>query len=825
MRPSLLLSGLLALALTAGLRAQSAHWEPAGGTLPVGQVTALQLVCQDCEPKETPAPPKVDGLTLEFTGQASNISWINGDYSRSITFTYAALLAKKQGVDLPAFTVETNKGAVHVAAAHFEPTGATVGSTGQALESAANSRLEAGSPSVWAGEVFDLSYRVDVARSYYPDFGHGDFAWTPAPLIAEDWDHPDPYNVTAGGEVRTGFTYRTRAVARTPGRVQLNPITQLVNLSVGVTGFGFFQQRQYQQFSVTSNTPAIEVRPLPPAPSGFSGAVGQFKLSSKVVPTRTSVGEPITWTLELTGAGNWPDLAGLPAREVSRDFQVVQPKAKRTPAEGKLFNATLAEDVVLVPTAPGTYPLEAFHFVYFDPRSGTYETLTAPRTTVTVTAPPLPAQAASGPAAAPGPAAPPEAAAPPAVPVTPNGLPRDPLAGPGSSGPPWTAALLLPLLAAPFVLLALAWLGHAWRRACATDPRRARREAHRRLAALLAQLPGRATPAQLLAWQRDAAVLWEVAAAAPPAQAFADPSWAALWSEVDRALYGPEGALPADWSARAGAALRAKPAPAFLRRSLFWRSNLLPWLFGLTVLLATGPAAHAADPGSAYRRGDFAEAERGWRAAVAHDPTDWTLRHNLSLALAQQNRWEEAAAQATAAFVQQPENASVRWQFALACDKAGFVPDALAAFLPAGPVQDLAALLSPGGWQWAGVVAAFLCALALAGLLAAGYGVGAGRWGQRAALLLLGAAIILAGAAATSWRAFGATHDAAAVIVWHAGTLRSIPTEADTTQKTTTLGAGSVAVIDKTFLGWVRLSFDNGQTGWVRRDEVVGIWR
>ena len=62
---------------------------------------------------------------------------------------------------------------------------------------------------------------------------------------------------------------------------------------------------------------------------------------------RAAVGEPVTWTLELTGTGNWPDLGGLPARTVSQDFQVVQPKAKRVNAEGKLFDATLTEDVVL----------------------------------------------------------------------------------------------------------------------------------------------------------------------------------------------------------------------------------------------------------------------------------------------------------------------------------------------------------------------------------------------------------------------------------------------------------------------------------------------
>ena len=828
MRPPLFLFGLLVIAFATGLHAQSARWEPAGGSLPVGQVTALQLVFQDCEPKETPAPPKVDGLTLEFTGQASNISWINGDYSRSITYTYAALLAQKQAVDLPAFAVETNKGTQHVAAVHFDPGEATIGTTGQSLETAANSRLEATPASVWAGEVFSLAYRVDVSRTYYPDFGHGDFSWNPAPLIAEDWDHPQPYTATTGGEARTGFVYHTRAAARTAGSFQLSPINQLVNLSVGVTGFGFFQQRQYQQFSVTSNPPKIEVRPLPPAPTGFAGAVGDFKLTSKVVPTTTSVGEPITWTIELTGTGNWPDIPGLPAREVSRDFQVVQPKAKRTPAEGKLFTATLAEDVVLVPTAAGTYPLEDFRFVYFDPHSGSYKTLTAPRTTVTVTAPPAAAQPAAGPlgSEAQGPGSSAGAAAPaPSAPVTPNGLPRDPWAGPDSAGRPWAAPLLVPLLLAPFILVALFWMRLAWARARATDPQRARREAHRRLADLLPRLRGTPAAPLLLDWQRDSAVLWGIAHAAPAADALGDPAWSALWSEVDRALYGPAAGLPADWEARAAAALAAKPAPAFVRRSLFWPGNLLPWAFSLILLATAGTAARAADPAAAYRRADFAEAEHGWREAAARDPADWTARYNLSLALAQENHWEEAAAQAAAAFVQQPANASVRWQFALACDKAGFVPEPLAGFLVPGPEQDLARLASAPAWQRVAVAAAVLGALALACLLACGYDLLPAHRGRPAVVGALIAALVLALAAASGWRAYGATHDERAVVVWHTGVLRSIPTEADTTQKTTPLGAGSVAVVDKTFLGWVRLAFDNGQTGWVRKDEVVGIWR
>jgi len=31
--------------------------------------------------------------------------------------------------------------------------------------------------------------------------------------------------------------------------------------------------------------------------------------------------------------------------------------------------------------------------------------------------------------------------------------------------------------------------------------------------------------------------------------------------------------------------------------------------------------------------------------------------------------------------------------------------------------------------------------------------------------------------------------------------------------------------VDKTFLGWSRLVFDNGQTGWVRTDDLVSLWK
>jgi len=351
----------------------------------------------------------------------------------------------------------------------------------------------------------------------------------------------------------------------------------------------------------------------------------------------------------------------------------------------------------------------------------------------------------------------------------------------------------------------------------------------------------------LLAWQHDAAVLWEIDHAAPsalallgqtrnsklvprpqadsmttrnPAQAEA---WVQLWREADRALYSAKGTLPPDWGARAELALEAKPVKSFSPATLFLPRNLLPF-FCAAVLLGLALPTLRADSLTDYRKGDFAAAEKAWLAAVAKNPTDWRARHNLGLALIQQERPAEAAAQWTAAFVQHPRNPSILRDFALGCDKAGYTPAVLAVFAQSGPVQDLARLASPAEWQLVLVGAGLLAAVAFGLWLLVGYGRRA-RWLKPAVWSLLVLALLLTAAAAVSLHAYGPAADARAALAWRHSALRSIPTEADTTQKTTPLAAGALAVVDKSFLGWVRLSFDNGQTGWVRQEDVVMLWQ
>jgi hypothetical protein len=843
------LLSLIVVSFTAALaaRAQSVRWEPAES----GMANAVVLVYENCEPDGQPELPSIPGVTFTPIGRTESMNMVNFQTTRSVMLSY--LVRGRQGapVQIPTFTVKTSAGPQRVAAFNAAAPAAP-------LESVASSRLIPERTSVWAGEIFGLNYELSASRRTNPQISPT-FDWNAAPLVAEDWSKPEVTEGVTAGDRRVLVLFRTRAVAKTPTTLKLEAASHLLSIQTGTIAFGgLLTQPRMEQVSVTSDQPVIEVRPLPPAPPGFSGAVGQFKLVSKVVPEKAAVGEPVTWTLELSGTGNWPEIAGLPARDVSNDFQVVQPKAKRTPAEGKLFDVTLAEDVVLVPAKSGSYALGPISFTYFDPKSGSYKTISAPRTTVTITTPAVPQINLTPHSPQANEAAPPPAdkkSPPPAAPAAPAGIPRDPLPGTAEASAPLPGRTLTGLCLAPFAAVLVFWGWLAVRRARATDPLRPRREARERLAQLLAGMQSESSsrlppPAsRLLQWQRDAAVLWQIAQAAPRAEAFlhvggvpsprsgetrgvgtpptADAAgWASLWRDADRAIYGAKTDLPSDWVARAQAALAAKRLPGFNPLRLFLPRNLLPFAALVALLLVPVALLRAAelDAAAAYRKADFAAAEKGWRTALAQIPTNWIARHNLALALVQQDRPAEAAAHAAAAFVQHPSDPSVRWHFALAAEKSGAVPGPLAPFLHPGFSQDFARFASPAQWQRGLVASAGAAALALGVLLFNAYG----RKSRRTLALAAGALVLSVCAGVTAfggWQAYGTAAHPDATIVARATTLRSIPTEADTAQKATPLAAGSIALADKSFLGWQRLRFENGQTGWVRKDDLVPVWR
>jgi hypothetical protein len=167
------------------------------------------------------------------------------------------------------------------------------------------------------------------------------------------------------------------------------------------------------------------------------------------------------------------------------------------------------------------------------------------------------------------------------------------------------------------------------------------------------------------------------------------------------------------------------------------------------------------------------------------------------------------------AALQHPGDPALERLFASTASRAGY-----RVVLPAAPVR----LLPLASWQTLGLASAFaLLALAPAAWLIGLHGGGRGIVSAGHAVFLLGAMAL--GASWLAVRAHGASASPEAVLVWRAATLRAVPTDAGEQMVTAELPAGTIARVDKAFLGWRRVVLPDGNSGWVRAEPLVALWR
>jgi hypothetical protein len=332
----------------------------------------------------------------------------------------------------------------------------------------------------------------------------------------------------------------------------------------------------------------------------------------------------------------------------------------------------------------------------------------------------------------------------------------------------------------------------------------------------------------LLAWQHHTATLFALPSATPAARDLPDPLWAALWAETERALYRADTPLAREWFAQAWQAHSQATPPARSALSALRPANLLPraalWaliLHSSFILSHSSFAAPAPDFTSAYTAGAFPAAETAARDALATTPLSAGLHHNLALALAQQGKWDEAHAHATIAALQSgttgPAAEATARLLAVTTPKSSYridLPPAAARALTLRQWQHLALaaatillLVAPTAY----LIARYHPAFRLRPLV-----IG------HSSFVITSAALL---AALVAIYSHGAASPPAAALAWRSASLRAVPTDIGDQKIIAELPAGSLARIDKTFLGWRRLVLPDGNTGWVRVESLAGLWQ
>jgi hypothetical protein len=190
-----------------------------------------------------------------------------------------------------------------------------------------------------------------------------------------------------------------------PGHFQLEPA--VIDLTVQHYDRGFFfgpAVARPEQVRLRTAGLAVDVDPLPPAPPGFGGAVGQITLGAQLDPPQVHLGEAATLTVRLGGVGNLqgihepritppPGLTLLPPQQEGKDE-----------LNGTAVRGLRVWRYAVIPQRAGRFTLASPGVTYFDPAERSYQVAAAPALALTILpplSPPAGARTAQGAAGAP----------------------------------------------------------------------------------------------------------------------------------------------------------------------------------------------------------------------------------------------------------------------------------------------------------------------------------------------------------------------------------------------------------------------------------------
>ena len=118
----------------------------------------------------------------------------------------------------------------------------------------------------------------------------------------------------------------------------------------------------------------IQVDPLPQRPANFSGGVGRFNISAQPDKTETKANDPITMRIVVSGTGNLK-LIKQPVINLPKDFDKYEPKVtEQTKLTTAGIEGSKIYDVLIVPRHQGQYDIPPVEFTYFDTTTKRYET-------------------------------------------------------------------------------------------------------------------------------------------------------------------------------------------------------------------------------------------------------------------------------------------------------------------------------------------------------------------------------------------------------------------------------------------------------------------
>ena len=138
----------------------------------------------------------------------------------------------------------------------------------------------------------------------------------------------------------------------------------------------FFNMAQAVEYPLHTKPLSVNVRKLPAGPDDFSGAVGSFSVKGGLNLDKVKANEAVSYRLTISGRGNLM-LVTPPTPQFPSSFEVYDPQIEDNITKGDNgVSGSRTYEWVLIPRSQGKYTIPAYRFVFFDPSSSQYVTLT-----------------------------------------------------------------------------------------------------------------------------------------------------------------------------------------------------------------------------------------------------------------------------------------------------------------------------------------------------------------------------------------------------------------------------------------------------------------
>lgn len=345
-------------------------------SIPLNQSVNFSLTIVGGSNVAPPTLPSIDGFRVEGTSQSSQFSFSGGQSVSQLTFTYILQPTKEGQFTIPPVTIVVD-GTPHTTAPVpvevTPPASGNPGSTGNTTDGRELFiEAEVDNPNPYLGQQITYIFRFYQAVNL---FGSPEYS---GPSFSGFWNKQETSqsqsNTQIDNTVYRVTELRTILFPTIPGNQTIEP-SQL-----SIPG------RMFQAGVELQTDPVVvDVQPFPqPEPEDFSGAVGQLSLSLDAhtesgdteQPLAVELNEAVTLRATIEGIGNFDTLQdiSLPQLDTWRAFDSTSSTDSRV-NNGQLLGRRTIEQLI-VPTSPGDFEIPSLQYVYFNPDSANYQTLT-----------------------------------------------------------------------------------------------------------------------------------------------------------------------------------------------------------------------------------------------------------------------------------------------------------------------------------------------------------------------------------------------------------------------------------------------------------------